>query len=308
MQREPRPEAGGAEDAGEADPAWAGRSVEERVSAAGAAAPARDRQTGAAAVAGKTGARGPGFGVLFNPKGYNWTDPDDPCNVHWREEARLQALRDRWYGKASVGDGAAVVERDDLDAWQKFAHDLVMEERSSAKGPLRLLLLGTAGTGKSRTVRSFVGARRAKVRARWDDQVWQARQSAQRIEERSERHSRARASVPGVGVSSQNVLELLGVSPDQARKAASAADTARSRAQSSDGVAPEPPRSAEEYWDVKKKMDEHVRNCCLLAAPTGCASFQLKFGASTLHRCFGVPVGYCGPWSKSQRGASDSRR
>ena len=34
----------------------------------------------------------------------------------------------------------------------------------------------------------------------------------------------------------------------------------------------------------------------LLSAPTGCASFQLKFGASTLHRAFGVPVGYCGPW------------
>ena len=44
-----------------------------------------------------------------------------------------------------------------------------------------------------------------------------------------------------------------------------------------------------------------MKNCCLLSAPTGCASFQLKFGASTLHRSFGVPVGYCGPWSKTQR-------
>ena len=25
--------------------------------------------------------------------------------------------------------------------------------------------------------------------------------------------------------------------------------------------------------------------------------FELKFGASTLHRAFGVPGGYCGPWT-----------
>ena len=97
-----------------------------------------------------------GFGVLFNPKGYNWCDPDDPCSVHWREHDRLETLAKNWYGKAAVGDGAVAVERDDLDAWQKFAHDLVVQERDSARGPLRLLLLGTAGTGKSRTVRSFV--------------------------------------------------------------------------------------------------------------------------------------------------------
>ena len=35
-------------------------------------------------------------------------------------------------------------------------------------------------------------------------------------------------------------------------------------------------------------------SCCT----TGCASFQLKFGASTLHRVFGIPVGYCGPAKK----------
>ena len=55
-------------------------------------------------------------------------------------------------------------------------------------------------------------------------------------------------------------------------------------------------------------MEEHVKNCCLLSAPTGCASFQLRFGASTLHRCFGVPVGYCGPWSKGQRESERFRR
>ena len=48
-------------------------------------------------------------------------------------------------------------------------------------------------------------------------------------------------------------------------------------------------------------MEEHVKNCCVLSAPTGCASFQLRFGAATLHRSFGVPIAYCGPWSKGQR-------
>ena len=47
----------------------------------------------------------------------------------------------------------------------------------------------------------------------------------------------------------------------------------------------------------RKDLEERVRNACLLAAPTGCASFQLKFGASTLHRIFGIPVGPCGPWN-----------
>ena len=48
--------------------------------------------------------------------------------------------------------------------------------------------------------------------------------------------------------------------------------------------------------EVTKRIEEHVRTACLLAAPTGCASYLLKFGASTLHRAFGIPVGYCGAW------------
>ena len=55
-------------------------------------------------------------------------------------------------------------------------------------------------------------------------------------------------------------------------------------------------KSFQKYEKVKKSIEEKVRNCCLLAAPTGCASFQLRFGASTLHRCFGIPVGFCGAW------------
>jgi hypothetical protein len=40
------------------------------------------------------------------------------------------------------------------------------------------------------------------------------------------------------------------------------------------------------------------RSICALGAPTGCASFHMKYGASTVHRVFGVPVGYCGKMSK----------
>ena len=36
--------------------------------------------------------------------------------------------------------------------------------------------------------------------------------------------------------------------------------------------------------------DEAARRCCSLAAPTGCASFQMQFGAATAHRVFGVPA------------------
>ena len=152
--------------------------------------------------------------------------------MHCSEKARLEGLRDLWYGKAHVGDGADVVERADLDAWQKFAHDIVMDSRHTDSDPLRMMLMGSAGTGKSRTVRSFVSSKRKSVKEEWAGPL-------QRAE--------------------------LGADADACKK-------------------------------VKDAMDEHVRNSCLLAAPTGCASFQLKFGASTLHRVFGIPVGYCGPW------------
>ena len=40
---------------------------------------------------------------------------------------------------------------------------------------------------------------------------------------------------------------------------------------------------------------ETVRNCCKLAAPTGCASFHMKYGATTAHRLFGFRAfGHCG--------------
>ncbi|HIE69732.1 MAG TPA: hypothetical protein EYP98_05930, partial [Planctomycetes bacterium] len=101
----------------------------------------------------------------------------------------------------------------------------------------------------------------------------------------------------------RNVAEMLGVPAEEAAAAAAAFDVARERsagvrggrAAAADDVSPV-------VAELKKKIDERVANSCLLAAPTGCASFQLKFGASTLHRMFGVPVGYCGPWKNRSDG------
>ena len=41
---------------------------------------------------------------------------------------------------------------------------------------------------------------------------------------------------------------------------------------------------------VTKRGDEAARGACLLGAPTGTASFQIKAGASTLHRLFSIPI------------------
>ena len=88
--------------------------------------------------------------------------------MHCSEKARLEGLRDLWYGKAHVGDGADVVEREDLDPWQKFAHDIVMDSRHTDSDPLRMMLLGSAGTGKSRTNRFFVSSKRNSVKDEWE--------------------------------------------------------------------------------------------------------------------------------------------
>ena len=46
---------------------------------------------------------------------------------------------------------------------------------------------------------------------------------------------------------------------------------------------------------VRRRRERESRDACLLAAPTGCASFLMKYGAATVHRSFGIPVGCCGP-------------
>ena len=46
---------------------------------------------------------------------------------------------------------------------------------------------------------------------------------------------------------------------------------------------------------------EESGRACLLAAPTGCASFQMKYGATTVHRAYGIqPRRYCGPTHDKQ--------
>ena len=152
--------------------------------------------------------------------------------MHCSEYGRLKGLMDAWKGDA-VSGGADGVDRSELDGWQKFAHDIAgRRDREEATRPVRCFLIGTAGTGKSRTVRSFVGAKRAVVR----------RKHMEKIDAR----------------------RVLG---------ATRADIQR----------------------MERDMNEDLRYCCRLGAPTGCASFQLKFGASTLRRLFGMGIGYCGP-------------
>ena len=235
---DPNPLAGGTDGlhAQEEDSDWAKAGPAERLSAAGAAAAAPD----ASAIHAGSDVDGRFVtGVHFNPKGR-------PVSVvHWSEHERLRALAKDWYGQA-VGDGADAVRRDELDPWQKFAHDIVTGLPGGAirTEAIRLFLLGSAGTGKSRTVRSFVCTLRDRVRAEFEKKIQDL------------------ACTRGNDVSVRAKIEKLRV-----------------------------------------QKEEALRHVCLLAAPTGCASFQLKFGASTLHRIFGVPVGYCGPW----RNKNDAR-
>ena len=131
-------------------------------------------------------------------------------------------------------DSAERIARDDLDAWQKFAYDLVCNVPRQGKPPLRMMLHGSAGTGKSRTVRAFVASLRDRVAVQYAGKIAAAKRGGNR--------NRAKG--------------------------------------------------------CEEELKEKQANVALLAAPTGCASFQLKYGASTLHRIFGIPVGYCGPFSK----------
>ncbi len=80
-----------------------------------------------------------------------------------------------WRGDAG-GDESEAVSREGLDVMQGFAYDIhdfkaaeraVLAETGRLKEyrALRMLLTGTAGTGKSRTLRSICGMRRARARA-----------------------------------------------------------------------------------------------------------------------------------------------
>ena len=121
----------------ERDKDWARAGPAERLSAAGAAAPAPD----ASALHEGVNATGSWvYGVHFNPKGR----PESV--VHSSDHARLEALAKDWYGQA-VGDGADAVRRDELDPWQKFAHDIVTGLPDTRDEAVRLMVLGIAGQG-----------------------------------------------------------------------------------------------------------------------------------------------------------------
>ena len=45
---------------------------------------------------------------------------------------------------------------------------------------------------------------------------------------------------------------------------------------------------------IRNGKQKQVKMSCVLSAPTGTASFQMKYGATTAHRAWGVPVGFCG--------------
>ena len=161
----------------------------------------------------------------MNPAGYDWESENF---VSGAQACKLRDLWQTWCGQdvfsvddlqlsaGSNAEEAARVQQESLDPWQEFARDIFVRRDVCEGAPaLRLILTGTAGTGKSRTIRASVDARCL--------------------------------------------------------------------------------RTVKRKFDLKQKVDlKQVRRVCLLAAPTGCASFQLKNGATTIHRAFGVPVGHCG--------------
>jgi hypothetical protein len=145
------------------------------------------------------------------------------------------------------------------------------------------MLLGSAGTGKSRTLRSFVTEQRRRTRREWEGQLLRARLGARGKAEARAARAEVRQSAEAAD-SARNVAEMLGVPAEEAAAAAAAFAVVRERSAGvrggrAAGADDVPPAVAE----LTKKIDERVANSCLLAAPTGCASFQLKFGASTLH-------------------------
>lgn len=147
---------------------------------------------------------------FVNPRVFVWVRASV---VHRREVPRLQQLWRRLPAGAHANDGD-VVEFATLDPWQRFAHDPALGD-ATARPPLRLILVGIVGIGKTRAIRIIVGSERA-------------------------------------------VVVVIGVGPDR------------------------------------------VSGSAMLCAPTGRASFHLKFGASTLRRVFGVPVGRFKRWTDVQ--------
>jgi hypothetical protein len=193
IDREARPQAGAHGSLTSGELSWETRTLEEQLSAAGAATQAPDRAaTSDRGELNGGNQRDRAFGVVFNPKWSSETWLSETRNVNCRELSRIEQLRDAWYGKALVGDGADIVDRMDLDAWQKFAYDVVMDGRHSLSSPLRLFMLGSAGTGKSRTVRACVHGRRQRVRLSYEHELFRAGLAARQREESGASRTAAR--------------------------------------------------------------------------------------------------------------------
>jgi len=225
LVQDPLPTLGDDGPEGESAPDdWAKATAEERLSAAGPCQAAPDKVLSARPlVSGSCAGE-------VNPEGYDW----ERENFVPRGQAlKLQGLWKSWCDQDVFsaddlqGAGAADVgcQEDRLDPWQAFARDIIARRGVADPGaspPLRLIMTGTAGTGKSRTIKAAVRARCLRR--------------------------------------------------------------------------------------VMGKFDAKAgRRVCVLAAPTGCASFQLKNGATTVHRAFGVPVGFCGK-AKNRQTVAFARR
>ncbi len=139
---------------------WANLTLEERFSAAPPAAAVPDRLFGIASASCDLGAH-------LDPVDYDW----EAGNFVDRSQVkRLEGLLGQWRG-ASVRGKAESLKREDLDPWQRFAYDIAMyheklrlarvsaDPRTWLKA-LRMFLTGTAGAGKSRTVRCCVNGRK----------------------------------------------------------------------------------------------------------------------------------------------------
>jgi hypothetical protein len=211
-----RPDEEDAADVEGADGGWGAMTMAQRLSAAaGNAVAAVD-----ASLASVCAAQGPmRDDEMVNPPGYTWSSVVDA-----QEYRRMKALWQEIRGGAVDTKDGDKVGREELDDWQAFAHDIALakaaeRERllSTAPGrgqrldgfkPLRLLLSGAAGTGKSKCVRAIVTSLRQAIM-----------------------------------------------------------DAGHSR--------------------------EIANKSAVLGAPTGCAAFQMKHGATTAHRAFGIGIGSC---------------
>ena len=216
MIRDELPTADGVEQLEPGSDGWASATAEQRLSAASSAVAAPDVSLGAA----------PGGlhadGASVNPRGYAWhlMVGNVDASAHTRLKQSWASWREA--GAAAKGDGRSFEE---LDVWARFAckiacrnaqeRDSFLHEGGRLRGlrrtkPLRMILTGGAGSGKSTTVRALVRARR----------------------ERTDRLLR--------------------------------------------GVRNE------------KRKRQRMRFTCILSSPTGTASFQMKYGATTAHRAWGV--------------------